>query len=397
MNILLLEDYVGLNTAIKNTLSLENHIVESCEDGREALNFLDKKYDLYILDIKVPYVSGFEILEKVLENYPDANVIMMSAQTDIDSVEKAYDYGCIDYVRKPFHIQELRAKVKQIDMKHKTASPEYKLKSEDVQLTSREKRFLDLLFKYPKSIITYEKIATTVYNDKDMSMNALRALVRRLRTKLEDDLIENVLHEGYKKVSYKRRKTDAIGIVSESKISRLENENRKLKEENQLLVETVMIDPLTQLYNRIKIAKSFHYYKKEYVKHKVPFSMMMIDLDFFKQVNDTYSHHTGDAYLCHIAEILKDVFRSSDVIARWGGEEFLVLLPHTDLSAAKTLAEQLKKTISNKEFKDIGSQTASFGLTTFVPIDTIDTIVKRADNALYEVKNSGRNDIGVCE
>jgi diguanylate cyclase (GGDEF)-like protein len=117
----------------------------------------------------------------------------------------------------------------------------------------------------------------------------------------------------------------------------------------------------------------------------------MIDIDHFKNVNDTYGHLVGDNVLINLARLVSENIRESDIFARWGGEEFILLLPNVDVSLAEKIVTELRLKIQLKEFEKVGYLTCSFGLTEYVRGDDINSITKRADDALYEAKESGRN------
>ncbi|WP_294966534.1 transporter substrate-binding domain-containing protein [Sulfurimonas sp.] len=150
-------------------------------------------------------------------------------------------------------------------------------------------------------------------------------------------------------------------------------------------------DQLTQLNNRMKLDEAFKVEIERSKRYKHPFSIILIDIDNFKLVNDTYGHDIGDKTLIDIAGILKQSVRNTDMVGRWGGEEFLVLAPETDLEYAMKLANKIRKNIEYHEFKQVGNTTASFGVSTFREDDTQETLVKKVDIALYKAKENGRN------
>jgi len=197
MKILLLEDNIALNRAILKVLQLDSHNVTSYTDGQDVKSSLDISYDLYILDINVPNINGLELLDLIHKNRSNSNVIIISANSDVQSLQRAYKLGCLDYLNKPFHLEELRIKINRLNVEeHKTLS-DIQLKDENETLTKKEKEFLSLLLKNQGILVSYQMIEENIYKDKVMSMDGLRALVRRLRLKLADDIIENVLEEGY--------------------------------------------------------------------------------------------------------------------------------------------------------------------------------------------------------
>ena len=196
MKILLLEDDVALNKSIYDALIYSGYSVDTFFDGNNVIDNLSSIYDLYIMDINVPNISGLELLNLIHNQNNQSKIIMISANTDIDIIKNAYNLGCIDYLKKPFHLEELRIKIDMLFSNTNSLLEELKLKP-DSNLSKKEKRFLTLLLNNKNSVTTYQMIDEFVYEDKTMSMDALRALVRRLRTKLEEDIIKNISDVGY--------------------------------------------------------------------------------------------------------------------------------------------------------------------------------------------------------
>ena len=196
MKILLLEDDIALNKSICDALIYSGYSVDTFFDGNDVIENLDSMYDLYIMDINVPNISGLELLNLIHNQTCQSKIIMISANTDINIIKNAYNLGCIDYLKKPFHLEELRIKIDMLFSNSNSLLEELTLKP-DSNLSKKEKRFLTLLLNNKNSVTTYQMIDEFVYEDKLMTMDGLRALVRRLRTKLEKDIIKNVIEEGY--------------------------------------------------------------------------------------------------------------------------------------------------------------------------------------------------------
>ncbi|MGB3752097.1 MAG: diguanylate cyclase [Arcobacteraceae bacterium] len=154
-------------------------------------------------------------------------------------------------------------------------------------------------------------------------------------------------------------------------------------------------DQLTQLYNRHKLEDSFAIEISRAQRYNRSLSTILIDIDYFKSVNDTYGHDVGDEILQSVATILRDNIRLTDLVGRWGGEEFIIIVPDSTLEEARQLAQKIRKVIENYDFKSIGKKTASFGVSTFVLNDTKESFVKKADIALYNAKKQGRNKVVV--
>ncbi|TET87659.1 MAG: GGDEF domain-containing protein [Sulfurovum sp.] len=171
----------------------------------------------------------------------------------------------------------------------------------------------------------------------------------------------------------------------------LEIANTELKKEKESLKRISSTDQLTGLHNRYKIREIFDFEKAQSKRYKTDLSIIMMDIDHFKDVNDTYGHCIGDQFLKEVADILTGTLRETEMIVRWGGEEFLIIVPKANAEKIKEIAERLRETIEQKEFNDVGHRTASFGITTFIENDSLDSMVHRADNALYVAKEDGRN------
>jgi len=121
----------------------------------------------------------------------------------------------------------------------------------------------------------------------------------------------------------------------------------------------------------------------------------MMDIDHFKSINDTYGHSVGDQFLKEFAAILKNTLRETEMIVRWGGEEFLIIVPKADAAEANETAQRLRKQIEKKIFSSVGHRSASFGIATFTKNDSFDSMLIRADSALYAAKEHGRNRIEI--
>lgn len=150
-------------------------------------------------------------------------------------------------------------------------------------------------------------------------------------------------------------------------------------------------DALTGLYNRRKFSELYNSSLLTMEQRGNEMSLMILDIDYFKKINDTFGHTIGDQVLIQISHALLRNLRNIDIVCRWGGEEFVVLLPAVDLNHALFLAEKLRSSIEALEIDAVGSVTSSFGVTSVNIQENLDTVIQRADMALYEAKASGRN------
>lgn len=193
--------------------------------------------------------------------------------------------------------------------------------------------------------------------------------------------------------NYEKSKFETLSILKDSN-DKLESTRKDLIETNELIKQLANTDKLTQLYNRLKIDTVLDRDIKRGIRYKTIFSIILLDIDSFKAINDTFGHDVGDYTLISIANLLKDNIRSIDLVGRFGGEEFLVICPETRAQDAYVLAEKLRVVIAENEFKTIGKKTCSFGVSEFMLSDTSkEDILKRADSALYEAKSKGKNKV----
>jgi diguanylate cyclase (GGDEF)-like protein len=178
-------------------------------------------------------------------------------------------------------------------------------------------------------------------------------------------------------------------------IDRMKNEVATERQRADILGKEVLIDPLTGVYNRRAYGKRISEELQRYLRHKRPFSMLMLDVDHFKSVNDQYGHAVGDLCLKEIIKRIQPLLRQSDFLARFGGEEFVLLLPETVQSGAVEVAEKLRKCIEKTEFLHRGKLvpiTISIGATQVMSTDQqTDMLFNRVDKAMYRAKAAGRN------
>jgi diguanylate cyclase (GGDEF)-like protein/PAS domain S-box-containing protein len=173
-------------------------------------------------------------------------------------------------------------------------------------------------------------------------------------------------------------------------------ERKKMEEELRCLSIT---DPLTNAYNRRYFMQVLEQEIERARRTGPPFSIIMMDLDYFKNINDRFGHAAGDRVLKSLVDLINGRIRKIDCLARWGGEEFVILLPNTPVDKAAGLAEELRGQLSSMDVPCAGSVTASFGVAGYCPGDTADSLIVRADNMLYEAKAAGRNCVrytGAC-
>ncbi len=165
----------------------------------------------------------------------------------------------------------------------------------------------------------------------------------------------------------------------------------KMKEMEDQLKLLSQTDQLTQIFNRVKFHDSLAQEISRARRYQTELALIMLDIDHFKRINDNYGHDVGDDVLVGLSELVKTCIRETDIFARWGGEEFMLLLPHTPLNCAAKLGERIRAAIEKHDFPQVGTVTSSFGVTQYIESDSEETFTKRVDRALYKAKQKGRN------
>lgn len=270
-------------------------------------------------------------------------------------------------------------------------------------LTKTNKMIFHSYF-YP-NINLYGHIEELFINFKNQAGESLPYLMNAKIFK-QDDLkrIDCILLQMKKRIDYelellltKKEMEDAYVKKNEAfeKLEEIYNQIEKkqieLMEINLGLVKISNTDKLTGIDNRRCFQKKLEEQIELYKQDKKVFSLLIIDIDHFKEVNDTYGHQVGDIVLEKLAKILKDQMRLDDIVARFGGEEFTIILPNTDKEEGILIAKKLNLAIETVKWEEVNRLTVSVGVATFTDKDTDLSIVKNADQALYYSKENGRN------
>ncbi|MBF0266430.1 MAG: diguanylate cyclase [Gammaproteobacteria bacterium] len=175
-------------------------------------------------------------------------------------------------------------------------------------------------------------------------------------------------------------------IMSLNDISQLEHYKNELEHLSQT-------DSLTSIGNRYYFEKRLQEEFDRSRRYHHSLSLILLDIDFFKRINDTHGHDIGDIVLKELSHIIKDLLRRSDIFARYGGEEFIILMPESNIVESEMTAERIRKNIEQHSFLPVKSLTISLGVTQLTKEDDIKSFIKRADQALYAAKNNGRNQV----
>jgi len=409
-----------LGSLVKKVYSAENGL-----DGLEQ--FKENKDDIHLIvsDINMPKMDGLEMCAEIKKINKEIPIVITSAHNDPNFLKKAINVGVSTYAMKPIDLYQL------VESMIKAIEPIYlKRKLEDLNI-SLETRVENEIQKI-KSILDAQDNIVILSNSKTIKNVNKRFLEFFEVTSIEDftrmsDNIFNHFIEEYGFISKKSllgnkcyykyiknlKEVDRVVKIKNSKdeervftinVDNYDNSNdfyvisltdiTELKEKSNLLEYQASHDNLTGLFNRNKFNSLFGKEIRRGIRYSNKLSLVLFDIDFFKVVNDTHGHQVGDEVLKEIANIVTQSVREHDTVVRWGGEEFLILLPETDLEGARIVAEKIRSTICKDPLTKLNlSISASFGVSIMNEEDTEDSFIARIDEALYEAKKSGRNKV----
>ena len=263
-------------------------------------------------------------------------------------------------------------------------------------------------------IFTTNDFINLIHQNSDLNNPISNYMTSPVNTLSENSTISEAIDfirdKHFKRIVVTNDNDEITGILTQKELLRIiynkwidfikEEGNRISKINEELLSKTTKLeekasfDFLTKLYNRRKFNSFLEYEISKANRYKDQhLSLLLVDIDYFKNVNDTYGHLVGDNILQEISKILTICSRDTDIVARWGGEEFVLMLPQTNIEQAFFVGEKLRATIEKHKFDDVKHITCSIGVGKFHQNEDKDTLFKRVDAALYKAKNSGRNKV----
>ena len=441
--ILVVDDLETNIKLLEVKLTNQYYEVFTARNGLEALEVLEReKIDIILLDVMMPQMDGFETCRRIKANPKTAYipVIMVTALSDVENRVNGLNAGADDFITKPIVDVALLARIRSYD-RLKSLIDEIRDKGEDgvqfienrndsnlitgatillldddiaqcnfIKNTLNEANIIEVDLK--KNIDTYlnANIDLVIVSTQLINIDGLRICVKILNNKItrnipiialieeaDSDIIVKALDLGVSDYIISPLNKEEVRVRVKTQISR-KNFQDALK--NNLLnnITLAKIDSLTGLYNRYYFNTKAKEFYNLATTSDTPLSLIMIDLDYFKQVNDNYGHLVGDELLKQVSLRLKKSIRGDDILARFGGEEFIFLLPNTNLNQAYIIAERIRQNIEATPYKiqlEINPliNTVSLGVSTLKKGDTIEDLINRADKALYIAKQQGRNKV----
>lgn len=425
IKVLYVEDEDDVREFTGKTISAIVKEVLIAENGRIGLELFENNpdIDLIVTDINMPKMGGLEMCSEIKKINSTIPIVVTSAHNDPDFLKKAIDVGVSAYTMKPLDLYQL------IENMVKAVEPFYlrkQLQDINISLEDKVKEGVEKI----KSILDAQDNIILVTNGEVIN-NVNKKFLEFFDINTVDDFsitnssISKLFIESEGFYSYSQIDNDVSWITqlkrlpAIDRIIKMKDKNNdikiftisidnyihkceyfvisftditELKEKSNLLEYQANHDSLTGLSNRQRFHNIFGKEMRRDKRYEHPLSLILFDLDSFKNFNDDFGHDVGDSVLKYVAKISIEGIREHDTVVRWGGEEFIVLLPETTLEGAKQVAEKLRMNIENHSSEDIPRKfTASFGVTTLIDGDTEDSLIKRADEALYDAKKSGKN------
>jgi diguanylate cyclase (GGDEF)-like protein len=384
-----------LGTVLKNI----GYKIIVATNGLQALGLLEKiKPDLILLDVMMPELDGYETCKRIkaTEKLKDIPIIFLTAKTQPEDIVKGFELGAVDYIIKPFNSSELLARVKthlELKFNQELLQTLLNFQRDMVLMTDGERviaaNYSFLRFAQSSTIEEFNANYPNLMNFLDFGSGVEKEESLKLRKLPKDEEFQVRLKKPDGETLIFRIKQNIIpekevSILSLTDITQLENQKSSLEEK-------ASIDELTKVYNRTKFQQLFKQTIEENKINPKSICLVIFDIDHFKKINDTYGHNTGDDVLVNISRFIKGQIRMSDILCRWGGEEFTLLLVGSNIDDGVKICEKIRLLVEKHPFLEDRSVTVSMGISQYLQTDTLESFVARADSALYKAKRAGRN------
>jgi len=414
ITILYVEDEDDVRDGYARALKRVAKEIITASDGMIGL-ILYKKFlpDIIVTDINMPNMNGIDMVSQIKKINPNANIIFTTAYSESRYLLDAISLQVDGYLIKPVQKVSLLVAIEKI-AKRVILEKENRQQRDILQhiidydsSISVVTNLTDISFAN-KSFLNFFNISNiSKFKDKYLSIIDIFSINNTTINKVN---IEKYIKRGVNLYEFIHSLDEINRVVTLRdknnhlksfyiNISKINSTNflitftdiTQIEKIRAVTTKKAYIDGLTGVFNRNKLEEVFKEKVKDSKQYTLPLSMAIIDIDHFKNFNDTYGHLIGDEVLIMLAKAINKSVRKDDFFARWGGEEFVILFDNTPIQGAILSADKIRMIVESLNHKTAGKITASFGVTQFKDDDTIDTVFKRADKALYVAKESGRN------
>jgi diguanylate cyclase (GGDEF)-like protein len=386
--ILVVDDDPNLRRTLADILKVKGYDTTVAATGAEAIAATEQRsFDLALIDLMLPDMPGLDVMARIKAISPLTEAVILTGHASMDTAIEATRRGAYSYLLKPYQMDDLLQIIRH-GVERQQAQEEIRRLASFPQLHPNPVIELDAA-----GAVTYANPAAEKQFPELDAMGLSHPLLKKLAAQLAD-LRQNRRQEEICVEAEVGRATyelhisyvDDVGLV---RIYVTDITQRKRNEAEIHLLATT--DSLTGIANRREFSRILASEVDRATRYGTPLSLIMYDLDHFKRVNDSFGHDVGDEVLRAVTEVVQENIRSVDVAARWGGEEFMVLMPQSDLAAARSAAEKLRQAIEQHRYERIGTVTVSLGVAALGPLDNANMLLKRVDDALYLAKENGRN------
>jgi diguanylate cyclase (GGDEF)-like protein len=416
ITILYVEDEDDVREGYSRTLTRICSKLYTAHNGEYGLEMFEKyQPDIIVSDIKMPIMNGLDMIKSIKKIAPDVKVVFTTAHSESAYLLEAIELQVDGYLLKPVQKKSLTDLVEKL-AKNIIIAREYEEQREILQYIIDSENSLSVITDIKnisfasKSFLKFFAVEDVIeFNTKFGSIINIFAQsgdginVQKIKAFFNEDKtlydFINSLDETQRIALMKSENGEEKSfLVSISRINTTQflmnfTDVTKIKKQKEELIKKVNHDLLTGLYNRNKFEEIFAYELAQVKRYNNSLSLAIVDIDHFKRFNDNYGHLVGDEVLKLLSKTLNECTRGSDMVARWGGEEFVMLFSKTSYEDALALLQKCRALIEALNYKNFGTITASFGLTTYKDGDTLKSMLNRADNALYKAKASGRNQV----
>ncbi len=454
--ILIIDDDAGLRKTLSDVLRAKGYEVQTAENGAGGLAIIkEDSIDLVLIDLKLPDMSGIEVLNRIKTDSPSTQAIILTGRATLDSAIDATNKGAFSYLQKPYDIEQLllniRRAIEKQEAEKKIIKDSVELQKMNFQLKAlydisravsrtlnMEKLFPEVLEALTSmGIFRVERKAAVFLAEKNgLRLVSFVGISEEVQESCRNVMLGKCLcgmaaqtgeilisknsdHEERHTTTYKgmashghiivplKTAVKVMGVLclyTETEVEiddSLLNPLRSIGNQIGIAIENSSLyeeaksfslhDPLTGLGNRRYMQMQMEKSLETSKRYGGKLSVIMLDIDHFKKYNDTYGHVEGDKLLAGISDILRKTLRKADQIFRYGGEEFLIMLPNTDLPNACVAAERLRKAVELDSAVTISLGVSSYGETT----QEGEALILKADEALYRAKQNGRNSVEV--
>ncbi len=357
--------------------------------------------DIVLLDLDLPDSKGLGTFIKVHTQEANIPIIVLTGLDDEKIGLEAVQKGAQDFLVKGQVDGDLLIRAVRYAIERRSAEEELRRSEEknrslliaipDIMFRlNKEGVFLEFITakNFPLWMSASEFVGKNVRDvlDKKIGKRFMRCLKQAAKTG-DTQILQYQLSVGGKTHHYEAR---IVATWGEEVLAIVRDFTDQRQAEK--LAET---DPLTNIYNRRKFSRLLDQEIQRVEMYDRTLSVVLLDIDHFKRVNDTYGHDTGDYVLRRITDLIRENIRITDILARYGGEEFVVILPETDVKGASRQIERVRKKIEKASFDGVGNLTISAGITSYKGGDSCKNLITRADKALYLAKEEGRNRVRI--